>query len=228
MTTTAHKDRIKAEFAKRLSQAMDHRGLPHHGRAKDVASEFVKRNIPMTSMSVGRWLKGITMPSRDNTRVLSEILGVRQPWLEKGEGAMVEIHAETPEGEEVRVMVRHAPLLRQNEIIAWCIQRKRPERSILIAGDFSPETFVFEMPDNSMAPDIPKGSLMIVDPLELTNHDQGYPVVMIDGESAIVGDVIYRGDVLLEPRNPSYQAVKPPPGVFEAGAVVALAQRPIA
>ena len=220
---TDNKQRKLKEFAARLQRAVDYRGLPEHGKASVLASEFEKRGVQMSGMSVGRWLKGVTMPASSNLQILAEILNINADWLYSGRGPMVTTSAETPDGETVRVVVNELPLLSLGDVEHWLGGMVRTENKIVVAGSVSTKAFVVALPDRSLAPRIGKGTLLVVDPARETDPD--LPVMVKHSGAMLFGYPVRRPQgLMVEPSNPEYPSVQVPNEAL-IGSVVALAQQ---
>lgn len=74
--------------------------------------------------------------------------------------------------------IREAPLLTLQEALNWPQVKPQTEESIIIDIKTSDTAYALKMPDGSMEPLIPKGSILIVDP-ERTPHYRSLVVVKI-------------------------------------------------
>lgn len=219
------KQRKLREFAARLHRAVEYRGLPEHGKASTIASEFEKRGIQMSSMSVGRWLKGATMPASSNLQVLAEILNIHAEWLYSGRGPMVSTSAQTPSGEVVNVVVNELPLLKSDQLDSWLSGEGSVEgvESVLVAGSVSARAFVFALEDRSLTPRLSQGALLVIDPARKV--DPTLPVMARQNGAIVFGYPVVRPDgILIEPANRDYPSLIVPNSCL-IGPVVALAQQ---
>lgn len=81
---------IRDAFAARLHKALDRMpGIrPARGRNVDLHAAIKAAGIETTTQATNKWLRGESMPEKDNMRQLAAWLGVRAEWLEYGEGEM--------------------------------------------------------------------------------------------------------------------------------------------
>lgn len=87
MILLMQKDRLREAFSKRLIEALDDLGVPVRERAGNLA-RWVRKNDKNPEFA-RKWLKGLSMPQKDNMTVVSAKLGVREEWLEYGVGDKV-------------------------------------------------------------------------------------------------------------------------------------------
>lgn len=82
---------IRDAFAARLHKALDRMpGIrPARGRNVDLHAAIKAAGIETTTQATNKWLRGESMPEKDNMRQLAAWLGVRAEWLEYGEGEML-------------------------------------------------------------------------------------------------------------------------------------------
>lgn len=82
---------IREDFALRLSQALDRMQAVRSGRGRnvDLHAALKSRGVDTTTQATSKWLRGESMPEKDNMRHLASWLCVPVQWLEYGEGQMV-------------------------------------------------------------------------------------------------------------------------------------------
>jgi SOS-response transcriptional repressor LexA len=79
---------IRDAFARRLSRALDHRPEVRSGRGRnvDLHAALKARGVETTTQATSKWLRGDSMPEKENMRHLATWLGIPIQWLEYGEG----------------------------------------------------------------------------------------------------------------------------------------------
>ncbi|OLU31493.1 hypothetical protein BVH03_08450 [Pseudomonas sp. PA15(2017)] len=80
-------ENIREQFAARLNEALnDHPDLTResHGRNIDLKKGLEGVGLVTTTQATSKWLRGESMPKKDNMLTLAEWLGVRAEWLEYG------------------------------------------------------------------------------------------------------------------------------------------------
>lgn len=77
-----NKEDIRAQFVRRLKEAMAHAGLSERG-----AGAYLAKLTKTTPKAPSKWLNAESMPSRQNMEILARGLGVRVEWLEYGKGS---------------------------------------------------------------------------------------------------------------------------------------------
>lgn len=82
---------IRDAFAARLHKALDRMpGIrPARGRNVDLHAAIKAAGIETTTQATNKWLRGESMPEKDNMRQLAAWLNVRAEWLEYGDGEMI-------------------------------------------------------------------------------------------------------------------------------------------
>lgn len=78
-----HIEEVRAAFASRLKQALDHNGFASWGAGARLANL-----IGVTPKAVSKWLNGESMPGGAKMLALASALSVRVEWLEYGRGEM--------------------------------------------------------------------------------------------------------------------------------------------
>lgn len=79
------KEKLRAEFSKRLNQACDEAGVRQRGRAVDIEKYLAGKKIKASTTAIGKWLNGEAIPEPDKLRPLAAWLKVSPGWLEYGE-----------------------------------------------------------------------------------------------------------------------------------------------
>ena len=82
MARESGRDQARAQFAERLRQALHRCGI---GRREYARLGAV---VGVTKQAARAWVEGHNLPTREHIAVLAQTLGVRQAWLEYGEGRM--------------------------------------------------------------------------------------------------------------------------------------------
>lgn len=72
-------------FSLRLKEALKDNELDAHGSGVTLAEELKRKGAKCSPQAVNKWVNGASMPHKENMRILSERLKVRQAWLQYGE-----------------------------------------------------------------------------------------------------------------------------------------------
>lgn len=75
------KNEIRAQFVRRLKEAMGDAGLSEWGAGAHLAK--LTKTTPKAS---SKWLNAETMPGRQNMEIIAKAMNVRVEWLEYGKG----------------------------------------------------------------------------------------------------------------------------------------------
>jgi transcriptional regulator with XRE-family HTH domain len=92
------KDELLERFADRLNEALTLCGVPHHGRAAELA-----RLTGMTHQGASKWLDGDGYPSMANMTRIAAHYGISLHWLATGDGIMLYLGI----NEEERTLIEH-------------------------------------------------------------------------------------------------------------------------
>ncbi len=76
------KERVRAEFAKRLREALNDLGIAHTEQRR------LERLFGVSGQAARKWVEGLSMPTPARLPQVAEALGVRRAWLQDGDGPM--------------------------------------------------------------------------------------------------------------------------------------------
>jgi len=79
------KERLRQQFAARLSEALNEAGIDSPRRASTLA-KWVGKNTKNPEFA-RKWLTAQSMPQKNNLTMVANKLGVRAEWLEYGTGS---------------------------------------------------------------------------------------------------------------------------------------------
>lgn len=204
------------------------RGLRHYGLATRLKDALAERGAEVSNTSIGRWLKGVHRPSPEHVRLICDMYGINQHWLETGHGAMVTDTATDEDGHPLNVTFRQLPILSPEDVPLW-LEDGRAEllelsEKVVVAGSFSTHAFVLVLTDHAMSPRINRDSLLIIDPNRTLRGDLPALGVAEDGPKVGYPKDLPSGQVLLTPENPSYPPITLP-NYAVVGPVIALAPK---
>lgn len=74
---------VKADFAARLNELLDERGLPRKGDGRQTT---LARIVDVGQKGVRKWLEGEGLPTLENTIKLAKYFSVHTEWLLSGRG----------------------------------------------------------------------------------------------------------------------------------------------
>lgn len=145
-------------------------------RLKDlnISSYRLASLMEVKPASVYAWLEN-KGPKRDKMKQLAEILKCRQEWLEFGTG--VEELKESPHGVEITTLpIKQVPLISWVTAGQWAeVSDNYPpghgEDIIPCPAKCGPHSFALRVKGDSMSPDYPDGSVIVVDPGREPRHD---------------------------------------------------------
>ncbi|WP_122390714.1 MULTISPECIES: LexA family protein [Pseudomonas syringae group] len=75
---------IRADFSKRLHEALDDAGVRTRGRGVDIHRSLGTHRVYKTTQAISKWLNGEAVPESDSMAALASWLNVRREWLEYG------------------------------------------------------------------------------------------------------------------------------------------------
>lgn len=89
----------EAEFARRLQQLCDRKGLPRKGKGRINALQalLAGQGVNCSVSRAGHWLAGRTRPSVESCYALAKALGVEFEWLYAGIGPTLKVASMSPE-----------------------------------------------------------------------------------------------------------------------------------
>lgn len=186
------KDQQLLEFAGRLKRVMSAKGIK-----KGVEMAGL---IGCTGSFVSQMLAGSAMPSTSMLASMSKTLGVSLEYLATGTGPMMLAGSASPDVDVVSIHV-----ISECDICAFLDGKKvEATGSELLPGSYAINSFIVEMPDNSMAPDIYKGENILIEPIDkiAPKHFSAY---MISG-SLTIG--VERANGMLVPTSDLYAPVQ--------------------
>ncbi|MDF0750324.1 helix-turn-helix domain-containing protein [Marinobacter sp. 71-i] len=216
------RDEDRQAFSERLKRAYALTGGADYGKYSELGRAF---NV--TPHAVKRWFLGETVPtSRINE--IAEYLKVRPEWLLSNRGPMREVEAESPSGEALNVQIHRVPIIEPSEYET--LQNDGPSVSsyCLAMGNFSSQTFAYQLRDNALVPEALSGMIAVVDPLNWEAKTPGLskkPVVVLDNNTFLAGTYIWHGNPMIEPRNREYRPVQLSDNHKVVGVIVAFSQR---
>lgn len=222
------KEKLKRDFARRLVEATEYRGLRKHGRNAYILRELENRGDQVTATSVSRWFRPEfenNMPSQHRIKLLSEILNVRYEWLISGHGPMVTTEAVDEYGETVEIVINQVPVVDRDSLVMWLSGDLEPAEKVVVSGSVGPDAFAYQVPDSALVPRVAKRSVVVVDPSH--KRESGKLGMVSRNGAVLLGEVIFTEDsVMLEPCNPSYPTVNLPADSF-VGHITHIAQQPL-
>ena len=169
------------KFSDRLNAIMNVRGYPKRGRQPELA-----KITGLTPNGVRKWLKGLGIPGMENAIMLAEAMDVSVEWLLTGRGS------KEPEERLVQTTIcqegfdREYTFIRRETFLveAFAGSGAPSEAQLNELGPLAFQTswlaqaglnpkhlVVFPVDDNSMLPDIPHGSVLLVDQSQKTIID---------------------------------------------------------
>lgn len=214
-------ERERRAFAERLNLALETRGVRQYGRATRIREALAQHDVIVSNTSIGRWLKGDHRPSMEHLRLLCDMFNVNLHWLETGHGNMCTEKATDERGSPINITFRQLHILSVAQIPGWLEHGQADSQCVVVAGTFGAAAFVLPLNDNSLAPRICRGSLLIIDPTRPVRED--LPMLALVNDSAVLGYPVQRGaDLIVEPESNAYPptTVKPEQAV---GPVIGLA-----
>ncbi|BAM06253.1 LexA family protein [Leptospirillum ferrooxidans] len=168
------------EFKDRLREAMKKAG---------IEQKALKGKMGVSITTIQYWLTGRNKPSRDKIKRLAEEIKCSPEWLEFG--ASVELSGLSQKDSNVVSLVipteiKTVPLISWVQAGNWCaIPDNYPpghaEEMIPCPSKCGPHSFALRVKGDSMDPDYPDGSIVIVDPDKEPRHNSDV-VVRLNGE----------------------------------------------
>lgn len=210
-------DRIKEDFAKRLSEAMDLKGYPVRGRARVLSKEF-----EISDKGAGKWIKGEAMPETSKFPQLSKFLGVSAEWLLNGNGeAPTQADQKKPQHMNFVPPIDSTPNEnpRQTPVLSWV---QAGDFSYVLSSDLSSAIdwipydsragangFALIVKGASMEPDFKPDEFIYINPTyQIDELNTGALVVMAcdgDSEATFKKLISEDGNYYLQPLNPDWR-----------------------
>lgn len=197
------KDQYMIEFGQRLKAVMAAKGIR---KGVDLA------NISgFTTSFVSQMINGQAIPSTPNLALMAKRLGVSLEYLATGLGPMMTNKAFTS-----NAGITSVPVINEADIKGFlCGESVTNVGSEHLPGAYAFNSFIVEMPDNSMAPDIYKGERILIEPMPKV--EPGQFSAYISNDELVVG--VKRASETLIPSNEVYAPIHLKPDDMLVGRV---------
>lgn len=197
------KDQYMIEFGRRLKLVMSEKGIR-------TGVEMAKE-CGFTTSFVSQMINGQAIPSTPNLAMMAKRLGVNLEYLAVGVGPMM-INESFANGTGVTSI----PAIKEKDIKPFLFGESVPAlHSESLPGAYASSSFIVDMPDNSMAPDIYKGERILIEPV--SNIEPGQFSAYVSKDELIVG--VKRANGTLVPNNEAYPPIQIKPDDMLAGRV---------
>ena len=130
--------------------------------------------LGVTGEAVSRWERGIDQPRMKRLRRIADLLNVTESWLV--EGGISEKNASYETDIIPRTFIKQFPLISWIEARQGGPDMSRVHSAMPLPVEAGENAFILEVPNDSMEPDFPKHSWIIVDP-DIEPQSNSYVVV---------------------------------------------------
>jgi SOS-response transcriptional repressor LexA len=179
--------------------------------AKGFSQAELARLVGMSQATVAQMELGRNNSS-GKVALLAAVLDVGPVWLTSGRGPR---EAGAPTGERAGV-----PLYEWGDVHR--LDDASPVAHVTTFVRVSPVAFALKVVGDAMEPDLPRGSVVVVDPNEQAQSGHFVVVVAKDGAAMLRQYTVEGSSAFLRPSNGRYPVERMPPDSRIAGRVVAL------
>ena len=178
---------------------------------RDMKPADLAREVNLPQPTIHRLVTGqSTRPYKSSLEPLAQFFAVSVEQLLGEEPLLDEVWGNDGAiSNTASPIIKNIPIVCWNQIVQLEVARSTSQKNVVALGNFSEESFAVVMPDSSMEPFFARGTLLILDPKQLTK-DRSYALVHLhENQCVIFRQLLIDGeDRYLKPLNPDLSLFK--------------------